>query len=190
MKGQLCRLADESLETRRIAEAGRLDEDAVVALALDARLGRTELIDAAVDHLDRLGNDPAHPLLKPPRRIGEAGEAVIANRQIELIDRAAAEEARDQRVAERLQPLARVVELVEVADAQLNRLALDRKPGVADARLLQQHLANVADQGLQPFLDIVRPIDLVEEIGAALQVEAEDHLLVGQETRPALELLA
>ena len=54
VESELRRLADERLQARRVAEAGRLDQDAVVALPLDARLGRAELVDAAVDDLDRL----------------------------------------------------------------------------------------------------------------------------------------
>ena len=59
--------------------------------------------------------------------------------------------------------------------------------GVADARRLQQRLAHVADQRRQPLVDVVGLVDLVEEIGAALQVEAEHDLLLGQEAGPAGE---
>ena len=189
VEGELRRLADERLQALRIAEAGRLDQDAVVALALDARLGRAELVDAAVDDLDRLVDDAAHALGQAGGRIGEADEAVVGDRQVELVDGAAAEEAGVQRVAQRLQALARIVELVEVADAELHRLALDAEAGIADARLLEHRLADVADQRPQPLLDVVGAVDLVEEIGAALQVEAEHHLLLRQEARPVGERL-
>ena len=40
--------------SRRILQARHLDQDAVGALALDQRLDRAELVDAALDDLDRL----------------------------------------------------------------------------------------------------------------------------------------
>ena len=62
VEGELRRLADDRLQPRRIAEARRLDEDAIVALALDARLGGAEFVDAAADDLDRLVDDAADAL--------------------------------------------------------------------------------------------------------------------------------
>ena len=75
MEGELRRLADDRLQPCRVAEAGRLDQDAVVALALDARLGRAELVDAAADDLDRLADDAADALRQALRRIGEDSDA-------------------------------------------------------------------------------------------------------------------
>src|SRR5205823_5907477 len=133
----------------------------------------------------RLGDDAAHALLQPGRRVGEAGEAVIPDGEIELEDAAAAEETRDQRVAERLEALFHVGQLVEIADAQLDRLALYREPGIADARFLQEGLADVADQRLQALLNVILAVDFIEQIGPSLEVEAEHHLLV--EARPILD---
>ena len=42
-------LAENVLQALRILQAGHLHEDAVGALALDDRLGRAELVDAAAD---------------------------------------------------------------------------------------------------------------------------------------------
>ena len=60
MKGHLRRLADEVLEAVRVVETRGLDENTVHALTLDARLERAELVDAAVDDLDRLLHDLPH----------------------------------------------------------------------------------------------------------------------------------
>ncbi len=133
---QLRRLADQCLQAARVAEARRLDQNAVVALALDRRLGGAELVDAAVDDLDRLLDDAADALRQAGVGIDEAHQPVVVDGKVELVDRAAGEQAVVERVAQRLEALARLVELGEVADAQLHRLALDAEAGVADARIL------------------------------------------------------
>ena len=46
--------ADQLLGALRILDAGQLDDDVVVALPLDDRLGDAELVDAVADRLQRL----------------------------------------------------------------------------------------------------------------------------------------
>ena len=92
MEGELRGLADEILEPLRIAETRSLDEDAVLALALDRRLDGAELIDTARDDLDRLVDDRAHALRQAGLRIGHLHETVRADREVELVDGGAAEQ--------------------------------------------------------------------------------------------------
>ena len=49
-------LADEGLGPRRILHARELDQDAVLALLLDGRLGDAELVDAVADGLEPLAH--------------------------------------------------------------------------------------------------------------------------------------
>ena len=89
MEGQLGGLSDQRLQALRITEAGRLDQDAVVALPLDRRLGGAQFVDAAVDDLDRLLDDTANPLCQAGVGIDEADQTIVGDSQVELIDRAA-----------------------------------------------------------------------------------------------------
>ena len=54
LEGHLRGRAEQLLDVLGIADAGQLDEDAVVAFALDGRLLGAGLVDAAADDLDRL----------------------------------------------------------------------------------------------------------------------------------------
>ena len=60
--------AEDILQALRVLQAGHLDEDAVGALALDVRLGRAERVDAPAQHLDRLVDRPADPLVDARHR--------------------------------------------------------------------------------------------------------------------------
>ncbi len=54
LEGQLGGLADQLLDALGIAHARQLDQDAVLALALDGRLAHAGLVDAPAHDLDRL----------------------------------------------------------------------------------------------------------------------------------------
>ena len=70
---ELAGLADELLQPLDVADAGNLHEHAVAALALDARLGGAEGVDAAADGLDRGLNGRVHAL-------GQAGVGDLEQR--------------------------------------------------------------------------------------------------------------
>ena len=53
MEGELRGLADELLQLLGVLQAGKLNEDAVCALAHDRRFRRAHVVDAAVDGFDR-----------------------------------------------------------------------------------------------------------------------------------------
>ena len=133
---ELAGLADELLQPLDVADAGNLHEHAVAALALDARLGGAEGVDAAADGLDRGLNGRVHAL-------GQAGvghleqDAVVAIlADIEIVGPREAE-----RPANRLGQLAQVlVALIEVGSlADLHRHGsrrhVLREVGVGDAIL-------------------------------------------------------
>src|SRR5262249_20921699 len=64
LEGQLCRLAEQRLHMLRIIDAGQLDKDPVLPLALDCRFLGAGLVDAAADDLDRLVDRLAAALLR------------------------------------------------------------------------------------------------------------------------------
>ncbi len=77
---ELGRRAEQVLQVLRVLQAGHLDQDAVVALALDRRFLGARGVDAAAQHLDRLVDRAMHP-------VGDAGigelnlhEAVVGGR--------------------------------------------------------------------------------------------------------------
>ena len=73
LEGQLGGLAENVLQPLRVLQARHLDQDAVVALALDDRFGRAELVDAAADDLDRLRDRRADAIVD-----AGVGERILA----------------------------------------------------------------------------------------------------------------
>ena len=65
-------LAENLLQPRRVLQARHLHQNAVGALALDRRLDQAELVDAALDDLDRLIDGLADALGDRRRRTGSA----------------------------------------------------------------------------------------------------------------------
>ena len=84
---QLGGLAEQFLQPRRILQARHLHQDAIDALALDRRLDGAELVDAALDDLDRLFDRLADALDDGGLGRGEADHAVAG---IDHVDRALA----------------------------------------------------------------------------------------------------
>ena len=80
---ELRRGAENVLQLAGVLQARHLDQDAVVALALDVRLGGAEGVDAAAQDLDRLLDRVADLGLDAGVGRGELDEAVGAGRDIE-----------------------------------------------------------------------------------------------------------
>ena len=80
---ELCRRAENFLELARILQTGHLDENAIVALALDIRLGRAERIDAAAQHFDRLLDRAADLAVDARLGHGELNEAIVVLGHVE-----------------------------------------------------------------------------------------------------------
>src|SRR5207248_160617 len=140
------------------------DKDAVLPLALDGRLFRPGLVDAAADDLDRLLDRLAAASLGRDRtkahRPGAVAVDLDGHLGIELGER-----------------LPRVLEAVLVADREDDRVTFDVEPGIADLGVAQG-IAHAVDNSVEMVALRRRDIDFQQEIGAAAQVEAERHLLV------------
>jgi hypothetical protein len=178
---ELRRAAQELLQALRVLEARHLDEDAVGPLALDARLRGAGHVDAAADDLDGLLDRAAH--LLGHAGIGE-GQRDQPVRRIGDLDVPVAGLAED-RVADRLGQLAQLghdplaVGGVRHADLRAPRrqlnAALGRHPIVA------QDAADVVAQGRGLGPHQVRHVHFEQDVGAALQVEAEHDGAGGHE---------
>src|SRR5690606_34581348 len=99
--GQLGGLAEKVLQALRIAEARNLDENAVVALALDDRLGGAEFVYAAADHLDRLAERRMQAVIDARFRERETQKSRLGLAHLHLGHGAGAEKARRHRLGER-----------------------------------------------------------------------------------------
>src|SRR6266403_2005603 len=107
-----------------IVNAGQLDEDAVLSLALDRRLLRAGLVDAAADDLDRLLD-----------RLAPAGFA--RHRTEPHGPRPAAADLDGELGVDLAEDLPRIVDPVAVADRENDRIAFDIEAGVADLGVAQ-----------------------------------------------------
>jgi hypothetical protein len=132
-------LAQKLLEALRVLQAGHLHQDAVDALALDQRLDRTELVDAALDDLDRLLDRLAHAL--DDRRLGQR-ERYEPAANIDDVDRALAGGAQDS--AERLRELPQFGQpLLQIGftDAHLDNITPDDRDALQTHARITQHAA-------------------------------------------------
>ncbi len=75
------------------------------------------------------------------------------------------------------QRLARVVDPPGFADLEHDRVVFDRQAGIADIGV-EQRVADIVDDRVEPFALGRRDIDLEQQVGAAAQVEPERHLLM------------
>ena len=180
---ELAGLANQPLEALNVADAWDLHQHAVAPLALDAGLGRAEGVDAAADGLDRRLNGRVHALGEPGIGGLERDAAVAATAHFEGMGASQA-----KRVAYRHRQLAQIlVSLLEVRRlADLHRHGTRgkvlREIGVGGA-ILAQRLAYVVPHLVEPILDHLVFVELIEEMGAALQIEAEIDLLVRKPAR-------
>ncbi len=148
------------LQPRRILQTRHLHQNAVDALALDARFDETELVDAALDDLDRLIDGLADPL--GDRRLGrrqrdQAG--VFADVNVAL-SRGAEEPG--HRLRQGAQLAQRVIDVGRARDVHFDVVAAHGAAGERDARFAQ-HPQHVFVERLQPLLAHGVGIDLKEE---------------------------
>ncbi len=167
---QLRRLAEHFLQLLRILKARHLHDDAVVALALDARLPRPELVDALSDDLDRLVDRGAHLLSEPGLGQAHANEFVA---RVLDVERRRTAEHRGVMPAERLELRQDLLAVGGVRHADLHAAR-----GLADAPsdrdfFLTQQTAHVVAQIARLRVQHGAAIDLEHQIGAALEIEAE-----------------
>ena len=183
---ELAGLADQLLQPLDVLDAGHLHEHAVTSLALDAGLGRAERIDAPPDGLDRGLNGGAHAVRQPGVGDDQRNVIVTLAGHVQVVAGEAREHVATDRLGELAQFLERLVHVGSVTDLHrdLARSDVLAEIGIADAGLAQS-LAHVAANGREPVAGHLLLIELIEEMSAALQVEAEIDLLMWQPGRHA-----
>ena len=173
LEGELGRLADHLDDLVGVADTRQLHDDAVLALALNRGFRDAGAVDALVDDAQRLIDRLADAALKP--RIVEAEGELLAG-PVEIED-AAGDTGAEHTGIDRLGQVAqRLICLVGVSRlGDLHRDAGWRAVElVTDARLAQ-HGADVAHLLHDQRVDELLAVDLHEDVGAALEVEAERH---------------
>ena len=157
-----------------IVDAGQLDEDAILPLALDRRLLGAGLVDAAADDLDRLLDGLAAARLGRDRaelhRAGAIGRNFHDEVRVVLGESAF-----------------RLLDAVGVADRKGDRVAFDIEAGISDMGIAQC-IADAVGNRVEALALRRIDIDVKQEIGAAAQVEAERDLLFRDEMRQIAEL--
>ena len=162
--------SDDALRALDVGDAGQLDEDLVVALLRDARLGDAELVDAALDRLARLDD----------RLLAQVDLDVRLHRErVAAVHAAAAVEVRLHLVGGR--PERRVLRRRHAVDLEMDRIGRVhvRDRDVARLQLFAQPLHLLL--GHQP--QRIVGLDAEHEVDAALQIESELELLVHQPAR-------
>jgi hypothetical protein len=167
------RLAENLDQSAGILQAGHLHEDAAEALALDDGLDEAELVDAALDDLDRLIDRLAHPLGERGIR-GRQGDETAVFRDVDT-----ALAVRAEYTGKRLRKLAQLVHRVfnvgVAGDAHLDAVALDGAAGELNV-VLAENAQHIFVDGLQPILAHRIHIDLEQEARSALQIEPQHHV--------------
>ena len=165
------RLADQLLGALRVLDAGQLDDDLVRALRLHRRLGDAELVDPVADDLERLVDDVVADALRLALIEGQdqVGLGVLARRHGET------REALLHEVDDLLALL-----LVGETDADGTPLTLRRDR--ADLRVVQLAL-EIPGVAVDRVVDRLLDLDAVEEVGAALEVQAEADRLAPRPER-------
>ncbi len=165
-EGQLRRLADHRFRMLRIVDAGKLHQDPVGAFARDGGLAGAELVDAAADDADRLLDRLALPRRERLRRVADRHQPVRLRRG-------------DEVGIDRLERRLGLVEIAGIAQRQHDMVVLDREVGIAGPVLDELRAQRVEVAG-QTLLGDGRHVDLKQQVAAALQVEAEADLALGQ----------
>ena len=165
-------LAQQLLDPVGVADAGKLHDDARVALLGDLRVDHAGLVDAAADDLDGLLDGAAGAGVERDRRQRQDDGAVRGGGHVEF-GRVGGALGGDQRADRRL----RRVQLGGVPqfqqDAVLVGLRLQR---LVEDRAGAESLTDAVHHAVQALLDHRLHVHLEQEVGAAAQVEAEMHL--------------
>ncbi len=181
MEGQLRGLAEQALDALRVLLARHLDQDPIVTLALDGGLPGADLVDPPAHDLERLANGG---ILKIADRLlarADVDPAAVAGDDLDLLG---------QRIGiERLQELDRPRAVRRIGERQGRGVAAQAEAAVADPRW-PQDAADIVDQRVDPLLDDRMQIDLEQQMRAALEIEPEVDLLVGQPVGQPLHLVA
>ena len=133
------------------------------------------------EHFDRLPDRVTH--LVGDRRVGQRQPHAIGGlRHIERAAVSSGERASD-RLAQRLEKLERLGALGRIGDADDDRPRLSRDAAGYPDLALAQFLPHVVAQRLHLALDHRGGVDFHQQVGAALQIEAEHDLAQRNEAR-------
>jgi len=180
---QLRGLAENIEELLRIAETGHLHQNAIVSLALDRRLHKTQLIDALADDLDRLVHDLADAL--EDRRLGRGQPHQPAAGILDIEGALAGGAGKPAERLRQLPELCKALLQIVFANAHLDRVAANDRGAGQPNPLGAQDPTHVVLQREQLLPPHVVGVDLEQDVRAALQVEAE-HDVALRPIRPAL----
>ena len=147
-----------------------LNQNAVRAFALDRGLDQAELIDAALDDLDRLIDGLANALDKRRVRRRERDEPAALGYVDAALPRGA--EYAGQGLRQFAQLANRVVDVALASDACLHAVAADGAPGERNA-ILAQDAEHVVGDALESFLAHSGSVDLEQQARATLEIKAK-----------------
>jgi hypothetical protein len=159
-KIELGGFAQNLLEPRGILQARNLHENAEGAFTLDGRLDQSELVDAALDNLDRLIDGLAHAFRQRCVRRRQCDQAGI----LSDIDAALPRSAEYPR--QRLRQLAQlghcVIDIGVAGNAHFDAVAVDRASGEGNARR-PKNAQHVVGHALELLLAYGGSIDLEQQ---------------------------
>src|SRR6185437_6532328 len=96
-----------------------------------------------------------------------------------MVDVEAALAGRAEQTVERLRKLLQfcegLIEMSALADTDVDRVAADHQPGIADAGF-PQHPPHIVAQGVELFLAHGIGVDREQKVRAALQIESQDDM--------------
>ncbi len=163
--------ADDFLEAVGVLQARHFDQHAVGALALDVRLGGAQTVDAAVQHLDGLLHRALHLVVDGGVGDGQPHQPVVVGDV----------QPRARRIGGERHELRQLgldaVEILGVGETNLHAARGDADAAGHPDLFLAQQPAQVVAQVLRHGFHDIGAIDLIEEMRAALQVEAEHDAL-------------
>ena len=164
-------LADQLLDAVGVADAGKLHDDAALALAGDLGIDHAGLIDAAADDLDGLVDRAGSPC----RECGAERVRVIVPSGSDPIAVSGRPVDASWLISGFIAATAASV-LRGVAQAQQDAVLIRlRFQGLIEDLAVAQSLADAVGQTVQPLLQHRLHVDFEQQIAAAAQVEAEMH---------------
>ena len=161
-------LSQQRLEMRRILQARHLHQDTVEPFTLDGRLDQADLVDAALDDLDRLIDGLANPLGDGGIGRRQRNQAAIVG-DIDIALAGGAGETR-YRLRQFAQLAQRIVDVGVARDVHFDGVAANGTAGERNFRLAENTQHIVVDR-LQLLLAHRAGIDLQQKMRTALQIE-------------------
>ena len=175
-------VAEDLLQALRVLQARHLHQDAVEALALDVRLGCPERVDAPAQNLHSLLDGTTDALVRTGFRHDELDQPVGLLGDVDRLVAGRPEGAeRADRLGELTQLRHHAGALRGVRDAHLDTACRRLDAALDTDALLAQDAADVVAQLRHLAAHQLGPVDLEQDVGPALQVEAEHHGMNRQE---------